>query len=227
MINIDLSPASILGASLVLAGVVLYQIRASKPAISKDYDVVVSSVSVLVGGILIFQGWRLDPLLMFGQLLTAGVAVTFAAEALKLRSVITEKVRPRNSPPLSSLASLEIITHVSRLPVVPNLCSNLDQQEADAELRPPAGMESEFPSSSYRSASDQFPDTSMFANDVATKPGGRFQRANAPPPPGYGGPMGYPPPAYDPRMNAQGQWQGQGMGMGGLPAPREDQYVSK
>ena len=122
-----------------------------KPWISKDYDVVVSCISLLVGGILIFQasrgtapawqhgsrpiagcrrlsdvcsimqpgvavlqyhavhtaasprrtpdtaachhpaprrlqGWRLDPLLLFGQLMTTGAAVSFAIEALRLRS---------------------------------------------------------------------------------------------------------------------------------------------
>lgn len=105
MINVDLSPASVLGASLVLAGVILYQIRTSKPKLSKDYDVVVSSISVLVGGILIFQGWRLDPLLMFGQLLTAGCAVAFAAEALKLRSVVIEKVRRHLSKTIVKMLS--------------------------------------------------------------------------------------------------------------------------
>lgn len=31
------------------------------------------------------QGWRLDPLLLFCQLLTAGTALGFALEALRLR----------------------------------------------------------------------------------------------------------------------------------------------
>ncbi|CAG9467015.1 unnamed protein product [Pedinophyceae sp. YPF-701] len=93
MVNVDLGPATVLGASLVGLGVVLYQVRLGRPAISRDYDVVFSSMSVLVGGILIFQGWRLDPLLMFGELLTAGVAVAFAVEALSLRSELTEALQ--------------------------------------------------------------------------------------------------------------------------------------
>lgn len=32
------------------------------------------------------QGWRLDPLLLFGQIMTTGAAVSFAIEALRLRS---------------------------------------------------------------------------------------------------------------------------------------------
>ena len=36
------------------------------------------------------QGWRLDPLLLFGQLMTTGAAVSFGIEALKLRSQVFE-----------------------------------------------------------------------------------------------------------------------------------------
>ena len=38
------------------------------------------------------QGWRLDPLLLFGQLLTAGTATAFAVESLRLRDIISEEV---------------------------------------------------------------------------------------------------------------------------------------
>ena len=88
MVNVDVSPSVILGVGLIGSGVSLWQIRQTKPWISKDYDVVVSCISLLVGGILIFQGWRLDPLLLFGQLMTTGAALSFAVEALRLRNVL-------------------------------------------------------------------------------------------------------------------------------------------
>ena len=34
------------------------------------------------------QGWRLDPLLLFCQLLTAGTALAWALEAINLRKVV-------------------------------------------------------------------------------------------------------------------------------------------
>ena len=37
------------------------------------------------------QGWRLDPLLLFGQLMTTGAAVSFGIEALRLRSEVYEQ----------------------------------------------------------------------------------------------------------------------------------------
>ena len=86
MVNVDLSPSVILGVGLIGAGVSLWQVRQSKPWISRDFDVVISCLSLVVGGILIFQGWRLDPLLLMGQLMTTACAGAFAFEALKLRS---------------------------------------------------------------------------------------------------------------------------------------------
>ena len=55
MVNIDTSPALVLGAGLIGAGVLLYQLRSSKPYITKDVDIVLSSVSIFAGGILVFQ----------------------------------------------------------------------------------------------------------------------------------------------------------------------------
>ena len=55
MVNVDFSPALLLGMSLVAAGLFLYQLRRVQPEISRDFDVVVSAVATFSGGILIFQ----------------------------------------------------------------------------------------------------------------------------------------------------------------------------
>ena len=109
MVNVDFSPALVLGMGFVACGLSLYQLRRIQPELSRDFDVVVSSIAIFSGGILVFQvrmcvcrpclpplpsallnpalrqGWRLDPLLLFCQLLTAGTALGFALEALRLR----------------------------------------------------------------------------------------------------------------------------------------------
>lgn len=67
MVNVDVSPSVILGVGLIGSGVSLWQIRQAKPWISKDYDVVVSCIALLVGGILIFQVcYKLDTLCVYG-----------------------------------------------------------------------------------------------------------------------------------------------------------------
>merc|ERR1712157_568872 len=93
LVNVDFGPAMLLGSGMVASGLALYQVRVVRPEVSKDYDIMFASVALLCGGILIFQGWRLDPLLLFGQILTAGAAVTFAAEAMKLRGQVSEDLQ--------------------------------------------------------------------------------------------------------------------------------------
>ena len=40
-----------------------------------------------------FSGWRLDPILQFGQFLLAGTTVFFAYESVRLRGVATDQAR--------------------------------------------------------------------------------------------------------------------------------------
>lgn len=105
MINVDGSPPLFLGAGMVVAGLILYQLRNSRPYITKDFDIVLSCIAIFAGGILIFQGWRLDPLLLFGQLLTAGGALSFGFEAVRLRQIVHKQelmdaeYEQQNGPP--------------------------------------------------------------------------------------------------------------------------------
>ena len=55
MVNVDFSPALLLGMSLIAGGLALYQLRRLQPDISRDFDVIVSAVATFSGGILIFQ----------------------------------------------------------------------------------------------------------------------------------------------------------------------------
>lgn len=95
LVNVDFGPAMILGSGMVASGLALYQVRVVRPEVSKDYDIMFASVALLCGGILIFQGWRLDPLLLFGQILTAAAAATFAAEAVNLRGQVRDEMQAR------------------------------------------------------------------------------------------------------------------------------------
>ncbi len=67
--------------------------RSFKPALARDYDVFFAAIGLLCGGILFFQGWRLDPILQFGQFLLAGTTVFFAYESVRLRGVATDQAR--------------------------------------------------------------------------------------------------------------------------------------
>ena len=111
MVNASLNWASIVGIVLAVCGGGLYFLRSFKPALARDYDVFFAAIGLLCGGILFFQGWRLDPILQFGQFLLAGTTVFFAYESVRLRGITTDQARrssffeddqvpnmPRNSP---------------------------------------------------------------------------------------------------------------------------------
>jgi len=97
MVNFGLNSASILGLFLAVGGALLYFIRTIRPELSRDYDIFFAAVGLLCGLILIFQGWRLDPILQFGQFLLTGCTVFFAVETLRLRGIATEQAR-RGTP---------------------------------------------------------------------------------------------------------------------------------
>ena len=102
----ELGPSTIVGVGLALIGFVLYFVKTKKPDLSRDYDLFFSSVGLLCGGILIFQGWRLDPLLLLCQILSSATAIFFIGESLWLRgnkykkkNVITRSFHSPLSPP--------------------------------------------------------------------------------------------------------------------------------
>ncbi|MBE9209074.1 hypothetical protein IQ244_21550 [Nostoc sp. LEGE 06077] len=96
-VNVGTNSASILGIFLAVAGAALYFLRTVRPELSRDQDIFFAAVGLLCGFILIFQGWRLDPILQFGQLLLVGTTVFFAVESIRLRSIATQQAK-RNTP---------------------------------------------------------------------------------------------------------------------------------
>lgn len=87
MIHMELAPSTLLGLCLAIAGIFLYFIRMKKKQVSRDYDLFFSSVGFLCGGILIFQGWRLDPILLLCQMMSGVTAIFFITETLWLRNM--------------------------------------------------------------------------------------------------------------------------------------------
>lgn len=93
MVNVGFGLPSVLGISLMLAGAGLYFLRTMRPALARDQDIFFAAIALLCGGILFFQGWRLDPILQFAQFLSTGAAAWFAIEAVRLRGIATEQAK--------------------------------------------------------------------------------------------------------------------------------------
>jgi Ycf66 protein N-terminus len=96
MVNFGLNSASLLGIILAVAGAGLYFLRSVRPELSRDQDIAFTAIGIICGFILIFQGWRLDPILQFGQLLLSGSTIFFAYENIKLRGIATEQAKEKS-----------------------------------------------------------------------------------------------------------------------------------
>lgn len=97
MLNFGQSFATFLGIALALAGVGLYFLRSIRPELARDHDIFFAAISLVCGLILLFQGWRLDPILAFSQYLLAGSAIFFVVDNLRLRGAATEQAK-RTTP---------------------------------------------------------------------------------------------------------------------------------
>jgi Ycf66 protein N-terminus len=101
MVNFQFNLASISGIVLAVGGAALYAVRSARPELSRDHDLFFSAVGLLCGLILIFYGWRFDPIMQFGQVLLTGSAIFFTLENLRLRKVSTEQAK-KNMPIVDS-----------------------------------------------------------------------------------------------------------------------------
>ena len=97
IVNVGFGPAGVLGLLIAGAGAALYFMRSMRPELARDHDIFFAAIGLLCGGILFFQGWRLDPILLFGQMLLTGSAVFFAAESIRMRGIATDQAR-RSTP---------------------------------------------------------------------------------------------------------------------------------
>ncbi|WP_009631179.1 Ycf66 family protein [Synechocystis sp. PCC 7509] len=84
---------TLLGILLAVAGAALYFLRSVRPELSRDHDIFFAAIGLVCGVILISQGWRLDPILQFGQVLLVGSTVFFAVESIRLRGIATEQAK--------------------------------------------------------------------------------------------------------------------------------------
>lgn len=93
MVNFQFNLVSIVGILLAVSGAGLYFLRSVRPELTRDYDIFFSAVGLLCGGIFLWQGWRYDPIMQFGQVLLGGSTVFFAFESIRLRGITTVQAK--------------------------------------------------------------------------------------------------------------------------------------
>lgn len=99
MINYGFGLASLLGCFLALFGLLLLPLGLAfrRPFRIRNLfqDILLALVCLLEGFILIFQGWRLDPILQFGQILITVSVIYLVIKDIFSHIMIVPRTRNR------------------------------------------------------------------------------------------------------------------------------------
>lgn len=85
MLNIIFEPNILIGFILSFSMLVLYFLKIIKPEISKDEDLFFATLGFIYSSIIIIHGWRLDPILLFSQVLIISILLPLWWENIRLR----------------------------------------------------------------------------------------------------------------------------------------------
>lgn len=95
MINIGFTPTILLGIFIIVGFSILFFLRTVKYDVSRDIDLFFSTLGFIYSLIIILHGWRLDPILFFGQILVVIILFGLGWENIRLRGVILSKKKTK------------------------------------------------------------------------------------------------------------------------------------
>jgi hypothetical protein len=88
LINIIVEPALLLGGSFAFLMFLLYSLRFIKPQLSTDWDIFIITLGIVYSSIIVIHGWRLDPILLFSQVLLIFINFSFCWILIRQREII-------------------------------------------------------------------------------------------------------------------------------------------
>lgn len=92
MINIIVEPALLLGVSFATVMIFFYSLRFINPDLATDWDIFITTLGIVYSSILIIHGWRLDPILLFSQVLLIFITFSFCWILIRQREIIRRLV---------------------------------------------------------------------------------------------------------------------------------------
>ena len=93
MINFSFGPNIILGLILGFGVLLLYFLRIIKPEVARDEDIFFATIGLLYSCILMVHGWRLDPILLFSQVLIITSVLVAGWENIRLRGLLVNMAK--------------------------------------------------------------------------------------------------------------------------------------
>ena len=93
MLNFTFGPNIFLGIIVGFGVLTLYFLRNVKPEVSRDEDIFFTTIGLLYSCILMVHGWRLDPILLFSQVLIILTVLVAGWENIRLRGLIANMIK--------------------------------------------------------------------------------------------------------------------------------------
>jgi hypothetical protein len=88
VINIIVEPALLLGVIFAILMIFLYGLRFVNPELATDWDIFITTLGIVYSSILVIHGWRLDPILLFSQVLLIFITISFCWILIRQRELI-------------------------------------------------------------------------------------------------------------------------------------------
>jgi len=88
MINIILEPSLFLGIVFGFVMILFYCLRFFQRDVSTEWDIFLTTLGIVYSAILIIHGWRLDPILLFSQVLLIFITFCFCWTLVRQRETI-------------------------------------------------------------------------------------------------------------------------------------------
>jgi Mn2+/Fe2+ NRAMP family transporter len=95
MINIIGEPALLLGVLFASVMILFYCLRFLNPNLSTDWDIFVTTLGIVYSSIIIIHGWRLDPILLFSQVILVLITFSFCWILIRQREIIRQLVEEK------------------------------------------------------------------------------------------------------------------------------------
>ena len=88
MINIIVEPALFIGGLFALVMIFLYALRFINPNLATDWDIFITTLGIVYSSIIVIHGWRLDPILLFSQVILIFITFSFCWTLIRQREII-------------------------------------------------------------------------------------------------------------------------------------------
>ena len=88
MINIIVEPALLIGVIFASAMIFLYSLRFINSDLATDWDIFITTLGIGYSSIIVIHGWRLDPILLFSQVLLIFITFSFCWILIRQREII-------------------------------------------------------------------------------------------------------------------------------------------